>query len=388
MLLLPVVLVLVLATIGAAYWLVYNASIPPRAEYLVTPEKYSRLSERGARITEETWANKDNTNARGWLLRGAEGAPAVVLLHRFGADRSWELNLGVKLNESTNFTVLMPDLRGHGNSPAVKYSSFGGCETDDVEGAIAYLRGLKTDANGKNLVGRDIGIYGTEIGGYAALLSATKEQIVTAIVADSVPPTPDALLRSTVKKKSGFVPDLSASLASFGSMFYFSSCYQNKDINNEVRSLTNRNILLLAGKDAPEWSDSTANLQKSLGKQADLQVKTDLSISGYNIVSTTSEQSDNYDRLIIEFFKKSLGNSLVPTTNGTTPPTPPTSASPTNPPANTTASPANSTDTTKANSAANSANANLANNASNSISPTNAPANSANSANSTVPPKP
>jgi pimeloyl-ACP methyl ester carboxylesterase len=53
-------------------------------------------------------------------LRGAENAPAVVLLHRYGADRSHVLNLGVKLNEATNFTVLMPDARGHGEKPAVK----------------------------------------------------------------------------------------------------------------------------------------------------------------------------------------------------------------------------------------------------------------------------
>ena len=386
MLLLPVVLVLLLAAVGAAYWLVYSASIPPRAEYLVTPEKYSPLSERSARITDETWSNKDNTNARGWLLRGAEGAPAVILLHRFGADRSWTLNLGVKLNESTNFTVLMPDLRGHGNNPSVNWSSFGGCETDDVGSAIAYLRGLKNES-GKPLVGRDIGIYGTEIGGYAALLGAGKEQIVTAIVADSVPPTPDALLRSTVRKKTGFMPDLSASLASFGSMFYYSGCYQNTDTDTAAKMLTNRNILLLAGKDAPEWSNSTANLQKSLGKQADLQVKTDLTTTGYNIASTTSEQSDNYDRLIIEFFKKSLVGSTIPTPTAPTSTTPTTSASPTNPPANTTASPA-STDTTNANSAANSTNSNLTNNASNSNPATNAPTNSANAANSATPPKP
>ena len=41
-----------------------------------------------------------------------------ILLHKYGADRSM-FDLGVKLNESTNFTVLMPDQRGHGDNPAV-----------------------------------------------------------------------------------------------------------------------------------------------------------------------------------------------------------------------------------------------------------------------------
>ena len=113
-LLLPVLVLLFLAAMGAATWFVYSVSTPPTAPYLVTPAKFAQLSSRGAQITDETWSNPDGTSARGWLLRGAQGAPAVVLLHRYGTDRSHLLNIGVKLSEATNFTVLMPDLRGHG----------------------------------------------------------------------------------------------------------------------------------------------------------------------------------------------------------------------------------------------------------------------------------
>ncbi len=109
-LLLPTVVFVLLATIGASIWLVHNAANSPKSPYLVTPEKYGRLSTRGAQVTDESWNNRDGTSARGWLLRGAENAPAVILLHRYGADRSWVLDLGVKINEATNFTILI-----HGN---------------------------------------------------------------------------------------------------------------------------------------------------------------------------------------------------------------------------------------------------------------------------------
>jgi len=33
----------------------------------------------------------------GWLLRGSEGAPAVIFLHRYGGDRSLLFNLGMKV---------------------------------------------------------------------------------------------------------------------------------------------------------------------------------------------------------------------------------------------------------------------------------------------------
>src|ERR1043166_3977343 len=129
---LPIILIFLLALAALTGWLVYGVTHPPRRAYLVTPEKFASLSDRGLKATEETWANRDGTRARGWLVRGAEGAPAVVLLHRYGADRSWLLNLGVKLNETTNMTVLLPDLRGHGEQPPVLSTSLGTLAADDA----------------------------------------------------------------------------------------------------------------------------------------------------------------------------------------------------------------------------------------------------------------
>src|SRR6476620_12540661 len=77
-LLLPILLVLVAALVIALITIVYGITIPPRRSYLVTPETFSNISGTGRalKVTEETWKNRDGTSARGWLLRGAEGAPA------------------------------------------------------------------------------------------------------------------------------------------------------------------------------------------------------------------------------------------------------------------------------------------------------------------------
>ncbi len=151
-LVLPVCLLLIIAFTAAGVWLVQTTAQPPHNAYLVTPEKYGRFSPRGARVTEETWTNGDGTGAHGWLLRGTENAPAVVMFHRYGADRSYLLDLGVKINEATDFTILMPDERGHGENPPVKNTSFGGCETDGALAAVAFVRSLKSDGQ-HNLVG-------------------------------------------------------------------------------------------------------------------------------------------------------------------------------------------------------------------------------------------
>src|ERR1044071_7006382 len=156
--LLPIVLVVVLAFVGALSFIVYCVTRPTRRPYVVTPESFSRISGRAIKVTDETWPTRDGHSARGWLLKGAEGAPAVVLLHRYGGDRSWLFNLGVKINEATNFTILWPDLRGHGENPPVKWASLGAREGDDVLAALKYLRSLKAE-NQKALVRESFGVY-------------------------------------------------------------------------------------------------------------------------------------------------------------------------------------------------------------------------------------
>ena len=98
-LLVPIVLVLAVALLIALVTIVFGITRPPRRSYLVTPETFSTLSGTGKalKVTEETWTNRDHTAARGWLLRGAEGAPAVIFLHRYGGDRSLLLNLEAKI---------------------------------------------------------------------------------------------------------------------------------------------------------------------------------------------------------------------------------------------------------------------------------------------------
>src|SRR6185503_14706582 len=154
---LPIILVILLAVASVTAWLVYTITRPPRAPYLVTPQTFAKVTGPMLKANEVTWKNHDGTEARGWIMKGGDGAPAVILLHGYGADRSWLLNLAVKLNESTNFTVLWPDLRGHGENPSVNWSLFGPVEGDDVTAAIDYLRTLKT-SSGKQQIGF-VGIY-------------------------------------------------------------------------------------------------------------------------------------------------------------------------------------------------------------------------------------
>src|SRR3977135_4491645 len=199
---LPILLVVLVATVAVTVWIVNGITKPPRAAYVVTPQTFSRVTGPLLKATDVTWPNHDGTQARGWLLRGAEGSPSVILLHRYGADRSWLLNLAVKLNETSNLTVLWPDLRGHGENPLVSRSLLGAVDGDDVTAAIDYLRALKTPA-GKPQVSGPVGLYGVELGAYAALDAAKRYPEIRALALDSVPASPDDLVRAATSGHAG-----------------------------------------------------------------------------------------------------------------------------------------------------------------------------------------
>ena len=302
--LLPVVGLLVVGVCGWIGWVVAVVAHPPRRPYLVTPDKYFVP----IKATDESWPNDDGTQARGWLLRGAEGAPAIVLLHGYGADRSWLLNLGVKINEATGCTVLWPDLRGHGEGATVSTTSFGTREAADVRAAVAFLRALKT-AQGRALAGPRIGLYGVELGAYAALLfsaHAPSDERPYALVLDSVPAAPDALVNATVRDRTGLQDELTRMLARFGVRCYFLGRYGNAQACALASSLADARALLLTGPDAGYLRDSTVTLADCFPAQADVELISDLPLTGRSSAAAPGEQGEAYDRRVIDFFDRTL----------------------------------------------------------------------------------
>jgi pimeloyl-ACP methyl ester carboxylesterase len=300
---LPIILVVLAAGACVTVWIVRGITRPPRAPYLVTPQTFSQVTGPILKATDVTWPNHDGTTARGWLIRGDEAKPAVILLHGYGADRSWLLNLAVKLNETTNFTVLWPDLRGHGENPPVNWSLFGTVEGDDTTAAIEYLHTLKGPA-GKPQVAGPIGIYGTELGAYAALDAARRFPEVRALALDSAPASPDDLIRAATSRRAGMNNGLLQRLAQLGIRIYSLGKYQNTSSCDLARSLRDPRVLLLTGAEGDPWRLSTLELGKCFS--GSVEMKKDLSLTGSNLPNSTGQQEEAYDRPVIEFFHKAL----------------------------------------------------------------------------------
>ena len=306
-LLLPILLVLVAALVIALITIVYGITIPPRRSYLVTPETFSNISGTGRalKVTEEIWKNRDGTSARGWLLRGAEGAPAVVLLHRYGGDRSLLLNLGMKVSEATNCTILWPDLRGHALNPPVQRTSFGSREGEDLLAALDFLRSLKGDSKNRLIADR-FGVYGVELGAYTALRAAISDGSIEVLALDSVPRNQNELIESAVRNDVRVSTSALVVPARFATRLYLFRHYDNKSSCEMARALNDRHVLLLAGDDDGYLRESTKSLTSCFPEPANLETRTDLPLSGFTLPSATGEQGEGYDRPVIDFFVKNL----------------------------------------------------------------------------------
>ena len=301
---LPIALVILLAVLGTLGFVVYCVTRPAKRAYLVTPQSFSQIGT-ALKVSDETWANRDGTRARGWLLKGGEGAPAVVLLHRYGADRSYVFNLGVKINEVTGFTILWPDLRGHGIDPPVKWSSLGGREDQDLLAALDFLRNVKSE-NKNKLVSDRFGVYGVELGAYTALKASRTDSQVRVLVLDSIPRSPRELLNEAVVECSGVDNKLLESLVAPATRLYMLGAFEQTSACEIARSLNDRRVLLLSGSDAGYLVNSTASLQSCFPNQANIIARTDLPLSGLNLPSATGEQGESYDRVVIDFFDSYL----------------------------------------------------------------------------------
>lgn len=113
----------------------------------------------------------------GWWREADSDAPAVLLLHGVRGSRL-DMVVRAELLHEQDFSVLLIDLQGHGETPG-EAITFGAAESHDVEAAITWMK--------SRLPGRRLGAIGTSMGG-AAILLARQPTGLDAIVLEAVYP--------------------------------------------------------------------------------------------------------------------------------------------------------------------------------------------------------
>ncbi len=279
-------------------WLVYRVTHPRRTNYEATPSHYQLFTGEGMSWTEELWDNPDGTQANGWFLRGAPGAPAIVLSHGYGKNRAELLNLGVKLCEA-GYHVLLPDLRGHGAS-TVSYSSLGIYEKDDLNAAINFLKSKKS-GQGQSLVdGNRVGVYGVSLGGYAALTAAAENPTVRVVIADSVYATPNWLTQTVLKEMFSADPPLLNLFADWGLRGYFWGHYNEGSAAKALSLYRDQKLWLVTTQVNTATAEDLNYITLDLFQQAQFPKEI------IKVERVRADAPDAYDDRLVGIFRKDL----------------------------------------------------------------------------------
>ncbi len=156
---------------GAYPYLLAKAHSHPPHQPLCckTPADY------GLDFEEVSFETADGLTLQGWYVPSENGA-AVLLMHGIGSTRVMMLGLGDGLAQA-GYGVLLLDLRGHGTSEG-DVVPFGGPEAEDVYAAVAYLQ-TRPEVDPDR-----IGALGWSLGAQVAIMGATDDSALKAVVAD------------------------------------------------------------------------------------------------------------------------------------------------------------------------------------------------------------
>ena len=144
-----------------SFWLAVR---PPRLAVPLVP------ADLGLTVESVTITADDGVRLAAWLVPRV-GAPAIVLLHGYPADKADLLPIAAAL--APRFTVLLLDQRYFGQSGG-RATTIGFRERGDLRRAIDFLaaRGFGP-----------VGVFGLSLGGAVALLAAAEEPRIRAVAA-------------------------------------------------------------------------------------------------------------------------------------------------------------------------------------------------------------
>src|SRR6516225_10764303 len=127
----------------------------------------------------------------GWFFPGVRRGPTIVLCHGYGSSRGELLTLVTALQDH-QYNVFVFDFAAHGaNSGA---STLGYHEADELRKAVDVLA-----ARG-DLDPARFGLWGYNLGAYAALREAEDDKRIRALILDSVYDTPEQMVKIGVER--------------------------------------------------------------------------------------------------------------------------------------------------------------------------------------------
>jgi predicted alpha/beta-fold hydrolase len=282
MALLAVAFFVVLATSAIAGFLVYRIVKPQR-----TSTEISMASFPG-RPDAVQFKVAGLGPREGWFFPGLRGAPTIVLCHGYASSRGELLTLESALQDH-QYNVFIFDFAAHGANIGV--TTFGYREVEEVRAALDALS-ARSDVDPSRF-----GLWGYNLGAYAALREAEVDKRIRAMVLDSVYDQPEQMVKVGVEKNGlgGFPLMVRAAKMSFGYLNH--EHRKDPPLSSRLYALVNVPTLYIQALDDPELADTTQKIFLSAPEPREQAI-----IPHGNFAIMNDDDKQAYENRVVSFF--------------------------------------------------------------------------------------
>lgn len=233
----------------------------------------------------------------GWFFPGARGGPTAIVCHGYQSQRADVLTLVTALQEH-QFNVFTFDFSGHGSSQGV--TTLGYREAGELLAAIQALA-KRDDVDPKRF-----GIWGTDMGGYAALSAAISDPRVALVVVDSAYDDPRDLVRLEVNRSGLEWLPLVRRLAMFGFVQLNRDYRRQRPLTDGLGRLKGVPKLFIESSDKPVLAASTRSLfTRAPDPRQELEEKA-------SYTDMAADERRAYESAIVNFFLRNFPPTAPP----------------------------------------------------------------------------
>jgi uncharacterized protein len=272
----------VVATSAIAGFLVYRIVKPQRSSSEINMDSFPGRPD-AMKFSVPGGGQRD-----GWFFPGLMGAPTIVLCHGYGSSRGELLTL-VSALQDHQYNVFVFDFAAHGANDGI--TSFGYHEADEVRAAIDELA-RRSDVDPDHF-----GLWGYNLGAYAALREAEGDKRVHALVLDSVYDSPSQMVKIGVEKQGlARIPLMTRSAeVSFGWINHQYSA--EKPVTCRLDSLAGVPKLFIEAADDPELAGIAQKMYKDSPEP-----KEQVTLAHGNFVDMEDADKRAYENRVVSYF--------------------------------------------------------------------------------------
>jgi pimeloyl-ACP methyl ester carboxylesterase len=228
----------------------------------------------------------------GWFFPGLRSAPTIVLCHGYGSSRGELLTLESTLQDH-QYNVFIFDFAAHGANAGV--TTFGFREADEVRAALDALA-ARDDVDASRF-----GLWGYNLGAYAALREAETDKRIRALVLDSTYDRPEQMVRVGVEKNGlgGFPLMVRAAQLSFE---YLNYPHRNDPpLSTKLNAIAGVPTLYIQAVDDPELAETTRQLFLRAPEPREQAI-----IAHGNFALMNDEDKRAYENRVVAFYLSKL----------------------------------------------------------------------------------